>query len=128
MARAKRYLLDTPVDKQRHYYRAHKSLGLCARCSNPPVPGKSCCQACREKMAAGKQQAREQGRCLDCWKEPAIPGTLYCHAHTEQRRQWNFRRYSLRLVRKQCTQCGKKRARPGYTTCGTCKSMRESKA
>lgn len=126
MARAKRYMLDTPADKQSHYYRAHKSLGLCARCSNPPVAGKSCCQTCLDKMSAGKQQAREQGMCLDCWKEPVLAGKRYCATHEAERQQRRSRRYSIRLVRRQCTLCGKQRARPGRVTCLRCSSVKNS--
>ena len=74
-------MMDTPAHKKSLAYRAHKSLGLCARCSNPPVTGKACCQVCIDTMAARKQQAVDEGRCIDCWTVQALPGKRYCETH-----------------------------------------------
>jgi hypothetical protein len=118
MKRKPRYLMDSPSDRQRHYYRAHKSLGKCARCSNPPVPGKACCQGCLDKMAAGKRAAREQGLCLDCWTAPALPGKRYCATHRALRSEEQHRRSMIRFVKRLCQYCGKKRV---YGTSNLCK-------
>lgn len=117
MRRNIRELLDGPQARQRHYYRAHKSLGKCARCSNPPLEGKACCQDCLDKMTAGKKQARELGLCLDCWKEPAVPGTSYCAIHLEGRQRQKRKQSMARFVQRLCLRCGKKRAYGRFTLC-----------
>lgn len=117
MPRRPKYLFDTPRDLQRVAYRATKSRGLCARCGSQPTPAGTCCPTCIADMAAGKQQAREQGMCVDCWTEPALPGKRCCAKHAEYRQVQNRLRYGIRLVRKLCTYCGKKRAVKGKTLC-----------
>jgi hypothetical protein len=117
MPRTKRYMLDAPADQQRHYYRAHKSRGLCARCPNVPVQGKACCQACLDKMAAGKRQAREQGLCLDCWTAAVVPGKRYCETHLAVRNAEQRQRNLHRFVKRLCRYCGKKRVYGPSTFC-----------
>src|SRR5262245_29222644 len=114
----------TPLDllygkkaMQHHYYEAHKSMGKCARCSNPPAPGKVCCQECIDKMAAGKRQAREQGMCLDCWTEPVQPGKRFCATHQARREERDYQRSMVRFVRGLCQECGKKRVYGHSTLC-----------
>ena len=117
MPRKFKYNFDTPRDLQRVAYRAIKSRGLCPRCGSNPSPEGRCCAPCLADMATGKQQAREQGMCLDCWKEPALPGKRFCAQHTAYRKEQQRLRYGIRLVRKLCVQCGKKRAVQGMVLC-----------
>lgn len=117
MPRTFKYNFDTRRDLQRVSYRAIKSRGLCPRCGSTPSPEGRCCATCLAEMAAAKQQAREQGMCVDCWTEPALPGKRYCEKHAAHRREQNRLRYGIRLIRKLCVQCGKKRAVKGKTLC-----------
>ena len=127
MARAKRYMMDTPAHKKSLAYRAHKSLGLCARCSNPPVTGKACCQVCIDTMAARKQQAVDEGRCIDCWTVQALPGKRYCETHDLAHQQRRRERYMGRYWRHLCTRCGKHRSRSSHAMCVGCRKTEKAR-
>ena len=127
MPRKFKYNFDTRRDLQRVAYRAQKSRGLCARCGHNPSPEGTCCANCLADMATGKQQAQDQGMCVDCWTVPALRGKRYCEKHAEYRRAQNRLRYGIRLVRKLCVRCGKKRAVRGKTLCKEHLSQQQTK-
>jgi hypothetical protein len=110
-------------------YRARKRdnelFQRCVRCPKTAEDGYACCQACRTVMAQGKRQAREQGLCIDCWTEPALPGKRYCAVHNSSRRQNKTTLYTQRLVSRQCVRCGKSRAERGKTLCQKCAAKQQ---
>ena len=48
-----------------------KKRGSCARCPNPPLPGKKLCQKCEDELKARRLQALKQGICIKCFKKKA---------------------------------------------------------
>jgi hypothetical protein len=58
--------------------RLTKKRGSCARCPNPPLPGKKLCQKCSDELQSRRDAALASGTCLKCFKKPAEPGLQVC--------------------------------------------------
>jgi hypothetical protein len=78
-----------------------KQNGICLKCSNAALPGKSLCQQHRER----KRQRRRQGICHDCPK-PSLPGKSRCQRHSEKTQLADRRRYARYRVAGLCAHCG----------------------
>ena len=79
-SKAQRWVESATYSRQLTYKGRKRDRELfqrCVSCPNTVDDGHACCQDCRRRMAQGKQQAREQGMCLDCWTAPAVPGRRY---------------------------------------------------
>lgn len=58
--------------------RLTQKRGSCARCPNPPLPGKKLCQKCTDELQSRREKALQQGLCIRCQKNPAEPGLQIC--------------------------------------------------
>lgn len=56
-----------------------KKRGSCARCVNPPIPGKKLCQQCTDELTDRRKQALASGTCIKCFKKPAESGMQVCN-------------------------------------------------
>jgi hypothetical protein len=58
--------------------RLTKKRGSCARCPNPPLPGKKLCQSCVDELKLRREKALEQGICIKCFQKPSSTGLQVC--------------------------------------------------
>ena len=144
--------MDSERQRKRSDYIKAKREGICVRCFHAKaVPGLSQCADCLEKEATQKaecsdekkkhisevrrtlrnkkrQQAREDGICIICFKRKAVENGTTCEiCRAKSRRQRKNRRIATTnkmnmAEAKQCgvcTLCRKRKAEKGYL-CGEC--------
>lgn len=143
-----------------YYYHKRKERGLCTHCgASPPVPDHVECEKClkkkqqrmkiryeakhteirekaRERMRQRKAEARKNGLCSRCCKEPADKGyktcwrcrmnsrrvKTYVMSDTQKQRAAELKkaRNQRRIEEHICVRCGKRPARERFKDCGIC--------
>ena len=128
---------DRAGDRRRR--RVRREAGLCSKCGrNPPVDGRSVCEACAEARRAldrRRYSARKAaGVCVRC-AEPAVGGSSRCARHAaleaervspERKRVTSRKRYARRRARWRCVDCGVGTA--GSARCPACASRSNTRA
>jgi hypothetical protein len=100
-----------------------RAAGLCSRCGEPPMPGKSRCKLCAD---AHNLQNRDRaikraaaGRCPKCGGRP-VEGKSHCQRCTDGIARRSATRYSGLKSRGICIRCREKPAAGGAVTCKDC--------
>ncbi len=128
---------DRAGDRRRR--RARREAGLCSKCGrNPPVDGRSVCEACAEaKRALDRRRYAARtaaGLCVRC-AEPAVSGSSRCARHAaleaervlpELKNATNRKRYVRRRAKRICVDCGVGTA--GSARCPACASRSNTRA
>lgn len=85
-------------------------MGLCDRCGEASVPGKTACRKHLDEAAARSARSdvrkRDNGVCLDC-NEKVVPGKKFCSVHLEHRNHINSDKREKRRQHGLCEECGK---------------------
>lgn len=103
--------------KQYHaqWVKSQKEKGLCIRCTESAVPGRSMCEfhleQNRKRASKKKMKRRKKGLCYDC-DQPAAPGKTRCEYHLKLRE--DERKY--RIEHHLCIFCGEP-ALPDKSAC-----------
>lgn len=106
-----------PSETHEHY----KAHGYCTRChKQAAILRLAVCYDCLDTMAEGKRQAREQGLCIDCWKQPVADQRTRCEPCLQRIRARRKQRYDARDAAGLCVTCGKAPQWQGRVTCAYC--------
>jgi 5-methylcytosine-specific restriction endonuclease McrA len=98
-------------------YLKFKKAGLCRRCGNPPLPGKTRCEKCHKSHLSyqnkNKKRLIEQGFCRSCGIRKKLPDKSTCQVCLDNNKKKEKLRYSLlrsEVIKEyggHCTCCGK---------------------
>jgi hypothetical protein len=107
-------------------YQYFKEHDYCPRCGKQQsLMRMTVCWDCAEEMAEGKRQALAAGKCINCWKNPALTGRQYCDDCRVRRQEKQRQRYHERKKAGVCVYCGKAPQWHGRTTCAYCWGTRK---
>jgi len=156
------------VTEYQYQYRKRKALGICTHCGrNDAEPGRVECKKClakhklqeqkrrdsdreafrkhaRERMRQRKAEARANGLCSRCCKEPADKGYKTCwrcrannrgtirhRVMSDEQKQRNAElakaRKEERIEKHICVRCGKRPAQEGGKECRICRAKINTK-
>lgn len=131
-------------------YHKRKEQGLCTRCGNPAVTGKTLCEDCAEKSKKKHREDREffkaQGLCPKCGKNKLIGSEKTCPECLAYAEEVNTR-YAIKMAgskeayHKQayqkarqhydeqnlCVMCKKRQRAEGHIHCEDCLKIRRKK-
>lgn len=114
----------------RRYRQRMKEAGLCPLCPRnnpqPMAPDKTACQNCLRRESAKQRyrcnRKRQQGICRRC-RTPAIPGSIWCAEHCQDRRDYYHRRRQAQRTARICDRCGNNPVTEPYArNCETCRA------
>lgn len=97
-------------------YKKFKMLGLCRRCGEEPLPGKTRCHKCHEAhlnySKLHKEKAIKNGLCRYCCKAESLTNKTMCaeclasHSAKEKHRNQNNRQLCIEKYGGMCQCCG----------------------
>lgn len=104
-------------------YKERVAQGLCGTCGQPQDDGKAQCSACREKIAARKQEKQQQyrdaGLCPKCGKRPPRDGKQTCESCGAKQARDNARSRDNKKAANLCINCGQ--PSDGKASCPACR-------